>query len=550
MKKISLRTKAILFLLTIAGVLIYLACYVSYLYYSQTMNAYYQEITMNVARTSAALMPAEEILEYRNATLEVFYNEETHAIEDWDEYLEQYTHIMDDRYHELLDELILIRDENNVLYLYVCYMDPVSMTGVYIIDADKSDTACAIGTWDPIYEENYASMQNENQIFSAYMTDTEEYGWLSSAGAPIFSEDGEVVAHVFVDTSVEDMIAARTSFLVQLITLLVLATMISLVIFFYLANRMLISPITTITNETRKFMAQKTPPTEALTKIQTHDELQELSTSVHQMQTDILSYITDLTTITAEKERVATELEVARSIQEGILPCLFPAFPAHIEMDIYATLDPAKEMSGDFYDFFLIDDDYMAMVMADVSGKGVPAALFMMMSRSLIKTTAQTGISPKEVLAKVNNQLCENNEGELFVTVWIGIYQISTGDMVCSNAGHEYPVLARAGGDFELFKDKHGFVLGGMEDMVYTEYTIHMDIGDRIFLYTDGIPEATNAQEELFGNHRMVESLNRYRNHTTREQLEGMREDVNRFVGEAPQFDDITMLVFQREKTE
>lgn len=146
-----------------------------------------------------------------------------------------------------------------------------------------------------------------------------------------------------------------------------------------------------------------------------------------------------------------------------MLPCIFPAFPERHEFDIYASMTPAKEVGGDFYDFFLVDDDHLALVMADVSGKGVPAALFMMISKTLLKSAAQSGLSPKAVLEKVNDQLCENNEAEMFVTVWLGILEISTGKMKCANAGHEYPAIMRKGGSFELFKDKHGFVLAGME---------------------------------------------------------------------------------------
>lgn len=524
------------------------ATIVSFRFYVETMNVHSKGVTMRVAQTIAAVMPADEIQSYRDDMLEIYHKSPEPEITD--SYLAQFDHITDETYYETLDLLNTLRDTNNLLYLYVCYMDPETMTGIYLIDADPNDDGCPIGTWDIIYENNYEAMKHPENGFEAYITHTEDYGWLSSAGAAILSDSGEVVGHVFVDNSMQSVVNDRIDFLVQTLFSLAISTVICLIVFLYHTNKSVVVPIGVITDETRQFIDTKSAPTQALTDINTQDELQELAGSVHKMQEDILSYISNLTSITAEKERVATELEVARSIQEGILPCLFPAFPSHIELDVYATLNPAKEMSGDFYDFFLVDDDHMAMVMADVSGKGVPAALFMMVSRSLIKTTTQTGISPKEVLEKVNNQLCENNEGELFVTTWLGVYQISTGEMVCSNAGHEYPVIRRVGGEYELFKDPHGFVLGGMEDMKYSEYTIKMEVGDRIFLYTDGIPEATNAEEELFGNHRMLESLNRYRYHSTQEQLEGMLQDVENFVGAAPQFDDITMIAFQREQAD
>jgi sigma-B regulation protein RsbU (phosphoserine phosphatase) len=213
-------------------------------------------------------------------------------------------------------------------------------------------------------------------------------------------------------------------------------------------------------------------------------------------------------------------------------------------------MTPAKEVGGDFYDFFLVDDDRLAMVMADVSGKGVPAALFMVIAKTLLKNMVQTGRSPKEVLEKVNNQLCEGNEAEMFVTVWLGVLEISTGKLTCANAGHEYPVMMRAGGDYELIKDKHGFVLAGMEGSRYREYELEMKPGDRLFLYTDGVTEATNAESELYGTDRMLAGLNNNKNADCVELLHLMKEDIDAFVKEAPQFDDITMLSLELKPLE
>ena len=199
-------------------------------------------------------------------------------------------------------------------------------------------------------------------------------------------------------------------------------------------------------------------------------------------------------------------------------------------------------MGGDFYDFFLVDENHLAMVIADVSGKGVPAALFMVIAKTLLKNCTQTGLSPHEVLEKVNNQLCENNDAEMFVTVWLGLLEISSGRLTCANAGHEYPVLRRNGGDFELIKDKHGFVLAGMEGSRYREYEIVLEKGDQLYVYTDGVPEATDASEELYGAQRMLAALNQNAGSAPEETLKRVKQDIERFVGEAPQFDDITML--------
>lgn len=266
----------------------------------------------------------------------------------------------------------------------------------------------------------------------------------------------------------------------------------------------------------------------------------------------VLEYVQIFSSVfwSAAAMKNASELNVASNIQHDMLPCIFPAFPERKEFDIYATMNPAKEVGGDFYDFFLVDDDHLALVMADVSGKGVPAALFMVIAKTLLKNAAQTGQSPKAVLEKVNNQLCENNEAEMFVTVWLGIYEISTGKLIAANAGHEYPAIKRADGQFELFKDKHGFVLAGMENARYREYELELHIGDTLFVYTDGVAEATDADNTLYGTDRMLRALNSSRNSTPEELLHDIKTDIDRFVGRAMQFDDITMLALQRKGTE
>lgn len=246
-----------------------------------------------------------------------------------------------------------------------------------------------------------------------------------------------------------------------------------------------------------------------------------------------------------EKERIGAELNVATQIQASMLPCVFPAFPEYKEFDIYASMNPAKEVGGDFYDFFLVDPDHLALVMADVSGKGVPAALFMMITKTLLKNAAQSGLSPAAALETVNNQLLENNEAGMFVTVWMGVYEISTGKLKAANAGHEYPAIKRAGGSFTLYQDKHGFVMAGMEDMKYREYELTLNAGDTLFLYTDGVAEATDAENQLYGTDRMLDALNRMENASSKELLLGIRTDIDRFVGDAMQFDDITMMALQ-----
>ena len=245
-----------------------------------------------------------------------------------------------------------------------------------------------------------------------------------------------------------------------------------------------------------------------------------------------------------EKERISTELRMARQIQEGMLPGAFPAFPDRTEFDIYATMEPAKEVGGDFYDFFMIDEDHLGILIADVSGKGIPAALFMMISKVILQSCAMLGRSAGDILTKTNEALCSRNRLEMFVTVWLGILEISTGRLTAANAGHEYPVL-KQGDSFELLKDRHGLVIGGMEGIRYQEYTLTLSPGDKLFIYTDGIPEAINRNQELFGIKRMMDALNRHPEGTPEEILSGVRRSVGQFAGDAEQFDDMTMLCLE-----
>lgn len=247
----------------------------------------------------------------------------------------------------------------------------------------------------------------------------------------------------------------------------------------------------------------------------------------------------------AERDRVTSELRMANQIQTGVLPHEFPPFPERKEFELFALMEPAREVGGDFYDFFLIDDDHLCMVIADVSGKGVPAALFMMNSKVLIKSLASGDNSPAEVLEKVNKEICENNQMEMFVTVWLGVLELSTGKVVAANAGHEYPAIGHLGEEFELIKDNHGFVVGGMEGVTYKDYELQLKPGDKLFVYTDGVPEAENTKTEMFGTERMLEALNADKHAPVEELLRNVRKAVTEFIGGAEQFDDLTMLAVE-----
>ena len=250
-----------------------------------------------------------------------------------------------------------------------------------------------------------------------------------------------------------------------------------------------------------------------------------------------------------EEERISRELNMAASIQVGALPSIFPAFPDRKEFEIYASMTPAKEVGGDFYDFFMVDDNHLGMVIADVSDKGVPAALFMMSAKMIISSHAKMGKSPKDVLEAANAALTSNNNEKMFVTVWLGILDLKTGLLTAANAGHEFPVLRQPDGYFEVVKDRHGFILGGMAGVKYREYDLQLRPGAKLFVYTDGVPEACNEQQEFFGLERTVSALNQDVNETPQAILENVRNAVKQFVAGAPQFDDLTMMCLQYNGT-
>jgi len=281
---------------------------------------------------------------------------------------------------------------------------------------------------------------------------------------------------------------------------------------------------------------------EHVLEIRTGDEIEELADDFSKMKTDLMDYIENLKKTTAEKERIQSELEVANKIQTSMLPRIFPPYPNMANLDLYATMEPAKEVGGDFYDFFLIDDHRLCFSIGDVSGKGIPAALFMVITRTILKNLVLQGNSMPDIFFKTNNLLCSDNEENMFVTVFMGILDTRTGELEYISAGHNPPLVSREGRDFEFLKVNHYLVLGGMEDYRYDSLTTVLKPRDRLFVYTDGVSEATNGQNELLGDGRMVAAANRLVNRDVRGIIAGMREEIDRFVLDTPASDDVTML--------
>ena len=383
---------------------------------------------------------------------------------------------------------------------------------------------------------------------SFYRNKSEEFGYMYTGMIPVLDSAGEPVAVLAADLSMQEITRVwQRYWMIVGAEILILVTFFLFSMYQWLRKRV-IAPLKQLEEVSASFVEssrQTQDPSRIDFKradIHTGDEMEVLSDALNAMFDDTRRYMTNLLSVTAEKEKIGAELNVATQIQADMLPRIFPAFPDRREFDLYALMHPAREVGGDFYDFFLIDEDHLCMVIADVSGKGVPAALFMVIAKTLIKNQAMMGDNPADILGKVNEQLCEGNDAMLFVTVWISILTISTGKGIAANAGHEHPVIRRAGGSYELVVYRHSPAVAAMEGMRFRQHSFELHPGDRLFVYTDGVPEATNAENELFGNERMLDVLNSQPARKPHALLETMKREIDIFVGEAPQFDDITML--------
>lgn len=270
--------------------------------------------------------------------------------------------------------------------------------------------------------------------------------------------------------------------------------------------------------------------------VRSHIEFDELSNDINSTVDTLKKYISEA------EARIDAELAFAKAIQYSALPSVFPPYPNRKEFDISATMHTAKEVGGDFYDFYFVDDDTLAFLVADVSGKGIPAAMFMMQSKTLLKSYAESGMSVEEVFTNANEKLCEGNDAGMFVTSWMGLLNTKTGLVTFANAGHNPPLVKHAYGSFTYLKTRPGFVLAGMEGIHYRKNEYQLEKGDVIYLYTDGVTEAMNVDNELYGEKRLLDILNKNAESDTQTICDSVKTDVDIFVDKAPQFDDITML--------
>ncbi len=454
------------------------------------------------------------------------------------------TWTVDEDYAEISAYIKNVEAASDAAYIYIVTVNE-DRTVRYVFD---SYAETQLGDTYPVnyyFDEVWNAYTKGTRPDSYMVRHSKDYGYLTSSILPVTDSQGKIVAVLFVDVWMEVIMTTLNGYIMRMVLISLGVLLVFGIAYWFFMRRNFISPLMKIRGNVTEFARNNTATTTSLADIRTNDEIQELAESVHLMENDIVKYIDNIQAITTEKERIGAELNIATQIQADMLPRIFPPFPDRREFDLYAVMDPAKEVGGDFYDFFLVDDDHIALVMADVSGKGVPAALFMVIAKTLIKNRAQMGDSPAEILNSVNKQLCEGNEAEMFVTVWLAVIEISTGRGLAANAGHEHPVLRRKDGSYELVQYRHSPAVATFESLRFREHPFELHPGDSLFVYTDGVPEATNEGNELFGTERMLSALNRYPGASPEELLKTVRQDIDAFVGDAPQFDDITMLNFQ-----
>ena len=448
----------------------------------------------------------------------------------------------DEEYDAILREIDEINEAFKCLYIYVAIPEEDAVLYIWSNGFSGEETIGYTTDYSPGGEEWMKGKFAGEPVPTLCVVKDPTFGNIATAGTVIYDSKGQPAAIAMADFDVNEISQTFAQAVGQVSLYLVLLMAIYVFIFYWYTKAKIVRPIRELTEATENITENIENDDEVRLDIHTGDELEILADSFQKMGTELKEYISDNLKITAEKERIGTELSMAARIQESMLPLEFPAFPDRDEFDLYAVMDPAKEVGGDFYDFFMIDDDHLGLVMADVSGKGVPASLFMMISKTILQEKAMNEVSTAKILADTNEAICRNNKEMMFVTVWIGILELSTGRLKAANAGHEFPVIRQPGGKYEFFEDPHGFVIGGMEGSSYTEYELNLEPGARLFVFTDGVPEAMDPDDNLFGPERLLGALNSDPDAEPEQLLKNVRASVDAFVKDAAQFDDLTML--------
>jgi sigma-B regulation protein RsbU (phosphoserine phosphatase) len=530
-RKISLKAKFSAASMLLAVILCVAIILVSYYSYRDAMFDRYKENITSLVHTAATMVPADKVDTY-------FETMET-----------------DEEYDRMIENFRIIQEENNLEYLY-SYVPTeeglkVFAQGTVAGEVGHFTLGDVLGT-DYYPQEDLDSAMllftdpNQPKI---YITSDSAFGYLITAFEVIRDEAGNPILVVGADMSMSVIGDTLMHYilLVSIISLFIFALFIT--IYLYFLRKELINPLQLIVDGATDFvntnMDDDLGQIMALDlKINTGDEIEILAQAFNQMTSDIIRYINELTQVTSERERIETELRIATLIQEGMLPQDFE-FPGRSDIGVFASMKAAKEVGGDFYDFFFVDEEHFCIVIGDVSGKGVPAALFMAMSKATVKDLVLRRLPVDEVMSQANKNLCKNNEQGMFVTLFIAIIEIKTGRIEWCDAGHNPTIVWKKDGRVEILKGKKGFVCAGLETAKYKMNEDYIEAGDILYLYTDGVTEANNVEKELYGEERLYQLIENLKKREIKELCTSVLVDLDDFTGEEAQFDDITMLGFE-----
>lgn len=530
-----------------------ISSYIGYQQYKESIERQYNTTAYDIAAMVSRALDMDEIYWYYQIAKAVSHEEDkTNDI----------SMILDSAEYKLISKKIIdIKEDMRANDIFLVYVNPEILLSyeekkewlplTYIFDCfDRGEGPYQLGRQGAInpkfIEEAYQVITTGNRS-SNYFISHSFHGYNTSALLPI--PVGEEYLILCVEIPMLYIIESIRDYLndAVIVSISIIIFVISLFMIYYYF--VLIKPIKIMTKETGLFIENVDHQSHILKKIKLKNDIGYLAKSILQMEQDIITYIENIKKVTKEQEKLNAELEIATQIQMSMLPNL-QEFNRGEEFSIAASMIPAKAVGGDFYDFFMVDETHLALVMADVSGKGIPAALFMVIGKTLIKEYTKVDVDPASIFTKVNQILCESNKEGLFITAFEGILNLSTGDFYYVNAGHEMPFISKKTNHFSPYSISPGFVLAGLEDTTYETGHIVLEIKDKLFLYTDGVPEATNQRNELFGMERLEQSLNKVQGQSPIQMIQAVQEEVDSFVEDAPQFDDITMLCleFKRKK--
>ena len=503
-------------------------------------------------------LDTDYITELYERTEEIYYSIPAEEKTDHfnEEYLQHFRGLTEDeRYKSSRMALKRCREIQGLSNLGMLFYDEKNQRMVFVLDGDTDDKCYLPGQW--IDGSDGGGIDTEEQIQRIlasqwYMV----FNYADSDGISmsdymrVTDRDGKVIGLMYANINLNDMIRRMGIFTVMYMFIMSIVIVLMIVYISRFLQGRVIKPLGMLSDAALRYTARdKTLTTEqevyfGNVDIHTDDEIGDLLRSLTDMETDANDTMRRIREMTSAKERLDTELSIANRIQADILPGKYREFPERKEFSLFALMTPAKEVGGDFYDYFLTDEDHLALVIADVSDKGVPAALFMMTAKTMIKTRALNEKKPADILAYANRGLCMGNEEGLFVTVWMAIIELSTGRGFVSNAGHMHPALCHRGGSYELSEYEHSLPIGIVEEALFEQHEIQLVPGDRLFVYTDGVTEAADVSGEQFGTDRMIEALNRDPDASPEETLNNLIDSVRTFAGECEQTDDITMLGF------